>query len=300
MKKILVIGSANVDFVTYIDKMPKKGETKLGNAFLMNVGGKGANQAVACAKAGANVTFLAKIGQDENGKLIESVLRESKVKSKLLVDSDSHTGIATIIVENKTADNRIVVVKGANDKLTKNDIDNNIDLIKQCDILMVQLEIPLSVVKYVITLGHIMHKKIILNPAPAQKIDHKVLEYVTYLTPNKTELETLTKMSIADEDDLKIALDKISGFGVKNIIVTLGDKGSVLYKNKKLEYIPSYKVAATDTTGAGDCFNGVFAACLSKGYKAIDAIKYATKAASICITRNGAIKAMPNKKEIFE
>lgn len=300
MARILVVGSANADFVTYVEEMPKKGETKLGNSFLINAGGKGANQAVACAKAGGIVTFLAKIGQDENGKLIETVLNENNVKTKLLIDQESHTGVATIIVENKTAENHITVVKGANDKLTVEDIKDNIELIKEADIIIVQLEIPLDVVNYIILLGHLSYKTVILNPAPAQELKAETLKYVTYLTPNKSELETLTNIPIDSEKNLRLALEKITSYGVKNVIVTLGDKGAVLYRTKKVEYIPSYKVDAVDTTGAGDCFNGVFAAGLAKRYKVIDAIKFATKAASICVTRKGAIKAMPSKKEIFQ
>ncbi|MCH5171581.1 MAG: ribokinase [Erysipelotrichales bacterium] len=300
MAKILVIGSANVDFVSYVDKLPKEGETILGDSFSINAGGKGANQAVACAKAGANITFLAKVGQDENGKLLESVLLDNNVKAKLLIDQKNPTGVASIIVDKNTAENRIIVVKGANDNLTIKDIEDNIDLVKEADIIMVQLEIPLDVVNYAVLLGYLAHKTVILNPAPAQELSRETLKHVTYLTPNKTELELLAKMTINSENDLLLALEKIANYGVKNIIVTLGDRGSVLYRHKRMEYIPSYKVNAVDTTGAGDCFNGVFAAGLSMRYSVVDAIKFATKASSICVTRAGAIKAMPSKKEIVK
>ncbi|MCH5179598.1 MAG: ribokinase [Erysipelotrichales bacterium] len=298
MAKILVVGSANADLVTYVDKMPKEGETRLGESFSINAGGKGANQAVACAKAGGNVTLLAKIGQDEYGKMIESTLIENNVNTKLLLDSESQTGVASITVDSQTGENKIVVVKGANDKLTIQDINDNIELIKQSDILIVQLEIPLHVARHAILIGYLAHKTVILNPAPAQKLNNDILKYVTYLTPNKTELEILADMEIHNEKDLKIAIEKVASYGVKSIIVTLGDKGAVLYKRKEMTYIPSYKVDAIDTTGAGDCFNGVFAAYLAKRYNAIESVKYAMKAASICVTREGTIKAMPSKKEI--
>lgn len=300
MARILVVGSANADLVTYVDKMPKEGETRLGESFSINAGGKGANQAVACAKAGGNVTLLAKIGQDEYGKLIESTLRENNVNTKLLLDPESQTGVASITVDNQTGENKIVVVKGANDKLTIQDIMDNVDLIKQSDILIVQLEIPLHVAKHAILVGCLARKTIILNPAPAQKLERDILKLVTYITPNITELETLSDMTIKSKNDLESAIEKVASYGVKNIIVTLGEHGAVLYKRKQISYIPGIKVDAIDTTGAGDCFNGVFAAFLAKRYNAIESIKFAIKASSICVTREGTIKSMPSKSEIFK
>lgn len=299
MKKILVVGSAIMDMVKYLNRYPECGETITCHEFLTNPGGKGANQAVAVAKMGGNVTFLGKVGNDDYGRILMSTLKENNVDTKLIIDDATPTGIASIIVEKKTAENTIIVYKGANDRLSVQDIDNNIDLIEKADLILLQLEVPVETVEYVINIANSLNKTIILNPAPAIKVNEQLLKKVTYLTPNRFELSMLTGMEVASIDDIYKACNKLLEIGVKKIIVTLGKEGSLLYEENNVNLVPSIKVTAIDTTGAGDCYNGTFAVCKCLGLEDIDSMKIATKASSLCVTKSGAMRSMPTKEEVF-
>ncbi len=300
MAKILVIGSANVDFITYIDELPNKGETNIGDSFVVKVGGKGVNQAVACARAGGDVAFFGKIGLDANGVMVEKTLRDNRVNLHLLKDSKEVTSRTNILIAKNTKDKQINIVKGANDNITVDDIKGNMNFIRESDIILLQCEIPAEVVKYILLVGYLAHKTVIFNPAPMQEIDYKYLKYATYITPNKNELETLAKVKIHTKEDLILAVETLAKNGLRNIIVTLGDKGTLLYKSNKFHYFPTCQVNVVDTAIADDCFNGTFAACIARRVSILDSIKIATKAATICFTRNGTLESMPTKKEIYE
>lgn len=299
MKKVLVIGSAIMDIVKYVDKYPKCGETIICKELLTNPGGKGANQAVAVARIGGDVTFLGKVGNDEYGKILLETLKENGVKAKLIIDDKTPTGIASIIVEKDTAENTIVVYKGANDKLSLKDIDDNISLIKEADVILLQFEIPLETVEHIVKIANSLNKIIILNPAPALKVNEKLLKNVTYLTPNRFELAMMTGMRVESKEDIYQACDKLLEIGVKKIIVTLGKDGSLLYDKNNIHLVPSIKVEALDTTGAGDCYNGTFAVCKCLGLKDEEAMNIATKASALCVTKSGAMRSMPTKEEVF-
>jgi ribokinase len=299
MKKICVLGSIGYDLVTYLYNFPKAGETILGKKFIQNPGGKGENQAIAAAKAGGNVTFVGSIGDDNYGEILKKTLENNKVKSVLKVVPNTSTQIATILIE-ENGENHIVIVPGANNCFDKKMIDDNIKLIKESDIIILQLEIPMETVEYAVDKAYELKKIIILNPAPGAKLSQNIIKKCTYLTPNENEAGLITQMPYDTIDNIKAAAKKLYDQGAQNVIITLGEKGAYL-KNKNDDIIiPTYKVNAVDTTGAGDCFTGVFATYLSKGKNMIEAIKYANIASSISVTRPGAVPSLPSEKEIEE
>lgn len=293
--KILVVGSINMDLTTYVDKLPLQGETKFGNSFIQCPGGKGANQAVASSLAGGDVTMLGAIGNDANGISLKNILENKGVKLKLKVDENVTTGCASILIEEELHDNRIIVVPGANFSLTKEVIDENIDLIKETDIVISQLEIPLKTVEYLGEICKKYQKIFILNPAPGTKLPESLLKNVTYLTPNETELKLIT-----GEEDIETSIESLLSLGVEKVLVTLGKKG-VYYADKKMKKMfPAHVVQAIDTTAAGDCFNGTFAAFISKGKSIEESIDLAQVASSICVRRKGAISSLPTIEEIIK
>ena len=299
MKKICVLGSIGYDLVTYLYNFPKAGETILGKKFIQNPGGKGENQAIAAAKAGGNVTFVGSIGDDNYGEILKKTLENNKVKSVLKVVPNTSTQIATILIE-ENSENHIVIVPGANNCFDKKMIDDNIKLIKESDIIILQLEIPMETVEYAVDKAYELKKIIILNPAPGAKLSQNIIKKCTYLTPNENEAGLITQMPYDTIDNIKAAAKKLYDQGAQNVIITLGEKGAYL-KNKNDDIIiPTYKVNAVDTTGAGDCFTGVFATYLSKGKNLIESIKYANIASSISVTRPGAVPSLPSEKEIEE
>ena len=299
MKKICVIGSICYDLVTYLYNFPKAGETIVGKKFIQNPGGKGENQAIAAARAGGHVSFIGAIGDDNYGELLKKNLEDNKVKSHLKIVPNMSTQIATILIE-ENGENYIVIVPGANNFIDKKQIDDNIELIKNSDIIIFQLEIPMETVEYAVDKAYELKKTIILNPAPGATLSPNIIKKCTYLTPNENEAGLITKMPYDTIDNIKATAKKLMDQGAQNVIITLGEKGAYL-KNKKDDIIiPTYKVNAIDTTGAGDCFTGVFATYLAEGKNMVEAIKYANIASSISVTRPGAVPSLPTKKEIDE
>ena len=299
MKKICVIGSIGYDLTTYMYKFPKAGETIVGKKFIQNPGGKGDNQVIASARVGGDVTFIGAVGDDNYGELLKKNLEENKVKTHMKIVPNMSSQIATILID-ESGENRIVIVPGANNFVDKKQIDDNFDIIKECDIILMQLEIPMETVEYVVDKFYELNKIIILNPAPGAELSDNIIKKCTYLTPNENEIGLITKMPYDTIDNIKSAAKCLFDKGAQNVLVTLGEKGAYL-KNKNDDIIiPTLKVKALDTTGAGDCFNGVFAACLAMGKNAIEAIKYANVASSISVTRSGAVPSLPYKYEVDE
>lgn len=296
-KKILVIGSIGMDFVTFMKAMPAPGETIKGVRFQTNPGGKGNNQAIAAALSGGKTTFVGAVGDEPNGKILEQVLKDKGVEPRLKVVPNETCQSATILIDEK-GENRIVIVPGANDCLLKSDIDANSKLIDENDIIVFQLETPLPTVEYAVDYAYKKNKIIILNPAPGAKLPADLLKKVTYLTPNETELEKLTDMNTSTNEGILKAGKKLVDLGVKNLLVTIGKQGVYYMTKETQEIIPSFAVNPIDTTAAGDCFNGVFATSLSKGLKIKEAVRYANLAASICVTRRGAVPSLPTREEI--
>jgi ribokinase len=298
MGNILVIGSSNTDMVIKTSKMPAPGETILGGTFLMNPGGKGANQAVAAARLGGNVTFIAKRGNDMFGNQAVGIFMWEGIETQYVVkDIELPSGVALITVDDK-GENSIVVAPGSNANLMPEDIPEVLFDPARIDILLLQLEIPLSTVEYAVLKASEKGIKVILNPAPAQPLSGTLLKNVWLITPNEIEAEALTGTSITDlasaEEVAKILMQK----GLKNIIITLGDTGAYVKSEDFSGLIPGISVEAVDTTAAGDVFNGAVAVALAEGMGLKAAVEFANKAAALSVTRLGAQASAPYRDEI--
>ncbi|MDU2147772.1 MAG: ribokinase [Paeniclostridium sordellii] len=299
MKKICVIGSLNMDLVVNVENMPKKGQTLIGSDFKEVPGGKGANQAVAMARLGGDVTMVGKVGTDSFGETLINALKKDNVDTTYIHKENGSTGVAMITVD-QNAENAIVVAPGANFKVNQNDIDKNVEAIKTSDIVVVQLETPLETIKYTLKKSKEFGKYTILNPAPAVKLEDSIIENVDLLTPNETELEILSGITIENEADILTAAKVMIKKGVKELIVTLGSKGS-LYINKDIErFKKSYKVEAIDTTAAGDSYTGALAVAFSKGENVEYAMDFASKVGALCVTKEGAQSSLPTLEEVNE
>ncbi len=291
---ILVVGSINVDFSSVTENLPQKGQTVLASDFYISPGGKGANQAVAAARLGANVSMIGKVGNDANGLMMLEVLEKEKINLSGISFSDYPTGNAQITIS-KAGDNTIVVYPGANFQIKKEDIDKNIDLIKDADLIMMQLEIPLDVVEYVLDLARDYGIKTILNPAPAKFLSDEILRKVTYLSPNETELNYLTNEENI-EKGAKLLLDK----GVENILVTLGEEGCFFLNKESVYKVSAFDVDVVDTTAAGDSFNGALGVGLLLFDNYDDILRYANAVGALATTKKGAITSLAYKKEVDE
>lgn len=298
MAKIVVVGSSNTDLVVKTTRIPEPGETVLGGTFMMAAGGKGANQAVAAARLGGDVAFIAKVGADMFGeKAIAGYRKDGLDVSFIASDKSAQSGVALITVDAK-GENCIVVAPGANAALSKSDIDTYADEIKNADYLLMQLEVPMEVVEYAAEIAYSNGTKVILNPAPAAGLSDKLLSKLFLITPNRTECQLISGVSIADEKDAEAGADALLKKGVKNVIVTLGSKGALIKNSKETVFVPAHKVKAVDTTAAGDVFNGALTVALSEGKSLSDAARFATKASAVSVTRMGAQPSIPHRSEI--
>jgi ribokinase len=290
MYDIVVVGSINADLVFEADKRPNPGETLIGKDFKTVPGGKGANQAIAASRLGAKVAMMGCLGEDQNGIFLEENLKVNKVETKFIKKVKGiPSGVAGITLAE--GDNSIIVVPGANYEVDKTYIDKNIEVIKSAKIVLLQLEIPIEVVEYVIDICSKNKVKTILNPAPIQKLKEDTLEKLDYLTPNEHEFEILYG-SKREEEMLKKHKNKL--------IITKGSEGVSFSDGDKVINITSNKVKVVDTTGAGDTFNGAFAYSLVKGMNIKESIEFANKAAAISVTKFGAQGGMPTLKELDE
>ncbi|QTE22835.1 ribokinase [Polaribacter cellanae] len=298
MSKIIVVGSSNTDMVIKTNHIPIPGETVLGGNFFMNSGGKGANQAVAIARLGGDVTFITKIGRDVFGKESLKKFKEEGINIDFTVTHKSKPSGIALVTLGDNAENSIVVAPGANNSLKKKNINKAIDEIKKAEIILIQLEIPLKIVKHVIELGRKYGKKVILNPAPGKKLEDVLYRNLFAVTPNETEAEIMTDVKVVDEQSAKKAALVLRSKGVKNVIITLGSKGAYLCSDEFSGIISGYQVIAKDTTAAGDTFNGAFAIGISKGLSIKETIKFANKAASLAVTKLGAQSSIPYLEDL--
>lgn len=297
-KKIVVIGSSNTDMVIKSDRLPKPGETILGGNFLMNHGGKGANQAVAAARLGGNVTFVCKIGNDIFGNETMEMFHKEKIDTTYVgITTTEPSGIALINVDKK-GENCIVVASGANSTLSVEDIQKAEPAIKRASIVIMQLETPIESVTYAARMAKKDGITVLLNPAPAQPLPDELLANVDIIIPNVTEAEIISGMCITDEESAKEAIRHISAKGIKTVIITMGARGALAYENNEFIHIPAFKVEAVDTTAAGDTFCGGLCVALSEGKSLKEAIIFASKASSISVTRMGAQGSIPLREEI--
>ena len=297
MKNICVIGSLNMDLVVNVDTMPKPGQTIIGSNFKEVPGGKGANQAVAMARLNGNVSMIGKVGEDGFGQTLINSLKNDKVDTTYIQTSKGATGVALITVD-KNAQNSIVVSPGANFEVKEDDIDNNIEAIKNSDIVVLQLETPLNTIKYALNKAKELNKYTILNPAPAVKLDDEIIKNVDLLTPNETELEIISGVSIETEEDIQKAAQIMIEKGVKELIVTLGSKGSLYINKEKSMFKKAYKVEAVDTTAAGDSYTGALAVALSQDKCIEDAMDFASKVGALSVLKEGAQSSLPTLEDV--
>lgn len=306
---VLIIGSSNMDLNIYSKKLPSPGETVTGGIFKQFLGGKGANQAVASVRSGAKTMFIGKIGEDAFGEqMINQLMNEGIDMTHVYSDSEEASGIAFIMIDEK-GENMISVAPGANFKLSPEEIQNNSELIKGAKAIVVQMEIPIETISEIFSIAAEGKAIKILNPAPLKPIPVATLKNIDIIIPNRGELHNLhfnlgyNELMAIERNEKLIEMSRdITRLGVQTIITTLGSEGCLVYESKSdtSTFIPAFKVEAIDTVGAGDCFNGVLASYLCQGKDLITAIKYATAAASIAVTRKGAQASMPYKDEIEE
>ena len=296
--RILVIGSSNTDMTVKSEKIPTPGETVLGGVFSMGHGGKGANQAVAAARLGGKVSFICKVGNDLFGKnSVAQYEREGLDTSNLLV-SDLPSGVALINVD-ASGENSITVAPGANMDLSADDIEKRADAIRGASILLMQLEIPVSTVLKAAQIAHEAGVAVILNPAPACDLPDELLRIADYFIPNETELARFSGMAVDDRESIVKACVRLHDKGVGTIILTRGSRGSLIYKDGEAIEVPSRKVKAVDTTGAGDTFCGALCVALSEGKDVVESVGFATAAASLTVQKMGAQASLPYRNEII-
>ncbi|HZR56588.1 MAG TPA: ribokinase [Terriglobales bacterium] len=289
--RIAVIGSANVDLITFCDRFPKAGETIFGQKFDFGFGGKGANQAAASKLCGADVYMVARVGSDLFGpSTIENLKKLGIDASHVKQLEGVSSGVAPIFVE-PNGQNRIFVVKGANDLLKPADVDAAADLLKTVDCIVLQFEIPIETVYYSVSFARKNGIRCIVNPAPAQPVDLNALAGLDYFVPNESEAETITGIPVRTVDDAKKCAEKLLSGGVKKIIITLGANGSLLAGREGMEHIPAFSMKSVDSTGAGDAFIGSFAVFLGEGLPEREAVRRANLYAGLSTMGVGTQKS---------
>ena len=296
--KIVVVGSSNTDMIIKTPRIPKPGETILGGAFLTAAGGKGANQAVAAARAGGNVTFVARVGEDIFGDQSIKGFQNDNIDIKYIKrDKTQPSGVALIFVDEK-GENSIAVASGANAKNSPDDVLEAEEAIISADVLLMQLETPLGTIAAAASIAKKAKVKIILNPAPACQLDDSLLSMLSIITPNETEAELLTGIHVTDSQSAEEAAEALLSHGPECVIITLGSKGAFLKTKDEAETICGFNVNAVDTTAAGDVFNGALSVAIAEGKTLKDAISFANAAAALSVTKLGAQPSAPTRDEI--
>src|SRR5215469_288334 len=289
--RIAVVGSANIDLVTYTDQFPKPGETIFGQKFDIGFGGKGANQAVAAKLCGAEVFMIARVGNDLFGPATIQNFRARGIDTSHIRQVNGvSSGVAPIFVDS-SGQNRILVIKGANDTLTAADVDAATDVLKHADCIVLQFEIPLETVYYTVQFARRNKIRCLLNPAPAQPIDIEAITGIDYFVPNESEAETIMGSPVRNLDDAKQCAQRFLAGGVRCVIVTLGANGALLATKEAVEHIPGFAVKTVDSTGAGDAFIGSFATFVGEGLADREAVRRANLYAGLSTTSPGTQKS---------
>ncbi len=300
MKSISILGVFVADLCFIGDKIPSKGQTILGKKHLVGPGGKGSNQAIAAARLNGDVSFITKIGKDNHSEMALKLYKEAGVKTHSIIqDEKLFTGVAGIMID-KDGNNAISIVSGAAEELVNKDLDNHIETIKTSEIFLTQMEAPDEITIYALKKAREYKCLTILNPAPAREIDEDNFKLIDFFTPNETEAEFYLNKNIKTETDIKNAANDFLKKGIKNVIITLGDKGIYFANNKESFFLDAYnlKEPVIDTTGAGDAFNGAFAVGLANSLEIKEALTYANKVAGISTTKLGAAASMPFAREL--
>jgi ribokinase len=298
MSDITVIGSNMIDLITYLDRMPVEGETVEAPEFEMGFGGKGANQAVAAARLGSDVAMISMVGHDSFGKDQLANFQKNGIDTRGVGVGNKNSGVAPIFVD-PSSDNRIIVIKGANNELTPEVLDSFTDQIKNSKLIVLQQEVPLETNYHAIDLANKYDVPVLLNPAPANRdLNIDYVSKVDFFSPNETELATLSGLPTDNMDQIKVAAQSLIDRGVGNIIVTLGSKGALWVTQDHSEIVPGKKVAAVDTTGAGDSFIGSFSHYYTQGETVPEALQHANEYAAVTVTRKGTQKSYPTYAEL--
>ena len=298
MGKVLVLGVFVADTAYRASRMPKMGETILGNSFVLGPGGKGSNQAVAAGNLGADVTIITRLADDDFGKMAKQTWQNANVKGSIKYSTNSYTGAAFIFIDDKTGDNAIIISPGAASEISLSDIHDNSEIISSTDVFLTQLEQPIEVAQEGLKVAKENNKITILNPAPAARLPKEIFGLCDFITPNETETEALTGLPVRNEKEAENAAKVLNDLGVKTPIITMGEQGAFLYEHGLVPAFNAGKVV--ETTGAGDAFNGGFAVALSEGKSALEAVKFGCATASISVTRAGTAPSMPARDEVEE
>ena len=301
MKSICIFGVFVADLCFIGNSIPEKGQTILGNNYLVGPGGKGSNQAIASGRLGGNVNFITKIGKDQNADMALSLYKKVGINTESIIQDDNNpTGVAGIMINEKTGENAINVVPGAAGTLDNQDIDNNLKFIEKSEIFLTQLETPYEVTSYALNKAKETGSITIFNPAPASDIREDDFKSIDYFTPNETEASYYLNEKVENKVEIERAAKIFLEKGVKNIIITLGSKGVYFANSDESYFIEAFKLKnnVLDTTGAGDAFNGAFAYALSKNLNNKDALTFANKVAGISTTKLGAANSMPTLNEV--
>ena len=303
MKSICIFGVFVADLCFIGNSIPEKGQTILGNKHIVGPGGKGSNQAIASGRLGGNVNFITKIGRDQNADMALSLYKEIGINTESIIQDDNNlTGVAGIMINEKTGENAINVVPGAAGSLVNQDIDNNLKIIEKSEIFLTQLETPYEVTSYALKKAKETGSITIFNPAPASDITEEDFKSIDYFTPNETEASYYLKKKVESKTEIESAAKSFLEKGIKNIIITLGSKGVYFANSDESYFMEAFKLKnkVLDTTGAGDAFNGAFAYALSKNLNNKEALTFANKVAGISTTKLGAASSMPTLNEVEE
>ena len=299
MKRVVVVGSFVMDLVVWADRRPVKGESILGDDFAMFPGGKGANQAVAAARLGADVAMIGRLGQDAFGDMFLQVLSEERINSEYVVrDSSEGTGVGTPVIDSD-GDNSIIMIPRANKRLSIEDINKASKALEQCDVLLLQLEVPVEASIRAAEIAHKAHAKVILDPAPARNIPEELFPLIDIIMPNEVEFQMLTGNSADTLESVKKGAGILMDKGIEVIIVTVGPRGAFVVEEGHARQVPAWPVdKVVDTTGAGDAFAGAFAVALAGGMDISDSVDLAVKAGAYSVTKAGAIPSMPSLSDL--
>lgn len=297
-KKLIVLGSVNADHILQVEAFPRPGETVSGHGYKVVSGGKGANQAVAAGRLGADISLIACVGDDAFGKnSITSFEVDGIHTDGVTMMPDTPTGVAIIYV-NAEGENTIGISPEANARLLPEIVEPHLGLLEEADALLMQLETPLITIELMAKIAHLAGKRVILNPAPAHPLPDSLLAHVTMITPNETETEVLTGIAVNTEDDARKAAAVFHEKGVEQVVITLGSKGAFISDSSGMRILEGFVVRPVDTTAAGDVFNGALVTALLEGKEMNDAVRFAHGAAAIAVTRLGAQPSIPTRKDV--
>ncbi|QJF50106.1 ribokinase [Roseobacter ponti] len=296
MGTVVILGVFVADTAYRADRMPRMGETVMGNSFALGPGGKGSNQAVACARIGAQTHMISRLGQDDFGKLALDTWAEAGVIAHVQQTTESYTGAAYIFIEETSGDNAIIIAPGAAALISEQDIEDHAELIRSADVFVTQLEQPMEAAVRGLEIARAAGVTTVLNPAPATTLPDGMLALCDYVTPNETECEALTGVAVQTSGDAQKACDVLIALGVSRPIITMGEQGAYLSGHGLVPAVRAGDVV--ETTGAGDAFNGAFAAALAEGLTPERAVQIGCATAGISVTRKGTAPAMPTRTEV--